>query len=83
MASVSVNSILSWLRPSRLTGPLFDKELRVLSRRRRTYAVRVAYLAALALFVGVKWASVVAGDMWQADPAGIYRLADAIYLIIC
>ncbi len=37
-------------------GPVLEKELRVASRRRRTYLLRFAYLAALALLVGwVAW----------------------------
>ncbi|MHC4617036.1 MAG: ABC transporter permease [Planctomycetota bacterium] len=37
---------LSWL-----TGPIFDKELRVSSRRKRNYVLRSAYLALLTLFL--------------------------------
>jgi ABC-type transport system involved in multi-copper enzyme maturation permease subunit len=41
---------LSWL-----TGPIFDKELRVSSRRRRNYVLRFAYLALLTIFVAYAW----------------------------
>ena len=38
-----------------LAGPILDKELRVLSRRMSTYAVRAAYLLFLAVQVAVLW----------------------------
>jgi len=41
---------LSWL-----TGPIFDKELRVSSRRRRNYVLRFTYLALLTVFVAYAW----------------------------
>lgn len=41
---------LSWL-----TGPIFDKELRVSSRRRRNYALRFAYLSLLTAFLALFW----------------------------
>jgi len=41
---------LSWL-----TGPIFDKELRVSSRRRRNYVLRFAYLALLTIFLVLIW----------------------------
>jgi len=44
----SVN--LSWL-----TGPIFGKELRVSSRRRRNYVLRFGYLALLTVFVVLFW----------------------------
>ncbi len=47
---VSVLGGLWWL-----TGPIFDKELRVASRRRRSYALRSAYIALLCLFILYVW----------------------------
>jgi len=38
-----------------LTGPIFEKELRVASRRKRNYALRFFYIAALTCFVGFAW----------------------------
>jgi ABC-type transport system involved in multi-copper enzyme maturation permease subunit len=38
-----------------LTGPIFDKELRVSSRRRRNYVLRVAYVALFVLFASIVW----------------------------
>jgi ABC-type transport system involved in multi-copper enzyme maturation permease subunit len=39
----------------RLTGPILDKELRVLSRRPAMYVVRAAYLAILAVPAAMAW----------------------------
>jgi len=41
---------LSWL-----TGPIFEKELRVSSRRRRNYVLRFAYLSLLTGFLALFW----------------------------
>jgi ABC-type transport system involved in multi-copper enzyme maturation permease subunit len=41
---------LSWL-----TGPIFDKELRVSSRRRRNYVLRFVYLGLLTTFLVLVW----------------------------
>lgn len=46
------------LRPGWLTGPIFDKELRVSSRRRRNYVLRVFYVLLLTLFVAIVWLTV-------------------------
>jgi len=45
-------------RPGWLTGPIFGKELRVASRRRRQYTLRVFYILALTAFAAVVWLSV-------------------------
>ncbi len=42
-----------------LTGPIFDKELRVSSRRRRNFALRFFYILLLMAFVAIVWAVVV------------------------
>jgi len=42
-----------------LTGPLFDKDLRVAGRRRRSYALRCAYVVVLMTFIASVWISVV------------------------
>ncbi len=47
------------LDPAWLAGPIFDKELRVASRRRRQYVLRFLYVLALTAFAGVVWLSVV------------------------
>lgn len=42
-----------------LTGPIFDKELRVSSRRKRNYFLRVFYLVSLTLVVSLLWITIV------------------------
>ena len=62
-------------RPGWLTGPIFDKELRVASRRRRLYTLRVLYILALTVFAGVVWLSKV---QYQGDAAFVQsRMAEA------
>jgi len=38
-----------------LTGPIFDKELRVSSRRKRNYFLRFAYVSLLTVFIAFSW----------------------------
>jgi len=47
---LSVAPRLSWL-----TGPIFDKELRVSSRRRRNYVLRSVYVVLLSVFILYVW----------------------------
>lgn len=47
------------LDPTWLAGPIFDKELRVSSRRRRSYSLRFFYVVVLMFFVAAVWLSVV------------------------
>ncbi len=51
---LSVAPRLSWL-----TGPIFDKELRVSSRRRRNYVLRSVYVALLSVFILYVWFATV------------------------
>ena len=55
-----MNNFYDILNPARLTGPIFEKELRVSSRRRRNYFLRFAYIAALTAFVFGGWLSFTA-----------------------
>jgi len=41
---------LNWL-----TGPIFEKELRVAARRRRSYVLRFLYVGLLTVFIAVVW----------------------------
>jgi len=63
-------------------GPIFAKELRIASRRRRNYFLRTLYVAILAVVVGLVWFSVM--DIREIDP--IRRAAKmseaAIFLLI-
>ena len=55
MTTALYNFVLEFLSLSWLTGPIFDKELRVSSRRRRNYVLRFAYLALLTIFLVLFW----------------------------
>jgi len=65
-----VKPIRCVLSPAWLTGPIFDKELRVSSRRRRNYVLRFAYLAILTVFVVLIWNSMV-----RFQGAAAYRIS--------
>lgn len=55
--------VLSWilriLGPARLTGPIFDKELRVSSRRRRNYVLRFVYVGLFTCLLAMVWQGMV------------------------
>ncbi|MHC4337989.1 MAG: hypothetical protein ACYSTG_08610, partial [Planctomycetota bacterium] len=72
MATTLINSVSKVMNPAWMTGPIFDKELRVSSRRRRNYWLRFAYMAVLTLFVVMVWLSVV--EM-QGTWRGAYRVS--------
>lgn len=59
MNTISLNSVSRVFNLSWLTGPLFDKELRVSSRRRRNYVLRSMYVITLTLFIAIVWMDVV------------------------
>jgi len=59
MGANLANSVSRFLGFSWLTGPLFGKELRVSSRRRRNYVLRSVYVIGLTIFVAAVWLSVV------------------------
>ena len=63
-----------------LTGPIFEKELRISSRRRRNYVLRFAYLALLTMFLALIWGEVVrytGSALYQSS-----RMAEAGKIII-
>jgi ABC-type transport system involved in multi-copper enzyme maturation permease subunit len=55
MTAALINFVSRFFSLSWLTGPIFDKELRVSSRRRRNYVLRVAYLALLTTILALIW----------------------------
>jgi ABC-type transport system involved in multi-copper enzyme maturation permease subunit len=57
MAVVLISSFSRFVNPSWLTGPIFDKELRVSSRRPRNYVLRSVYLLVLVVFVVGSWST--------------------------
>ncbi len=74
---VSIRAIPRLLPLSRLTGPLFDKELRVSSRQRRFYLLRFAYIALLAIVVAQFWLSVVRGNRNVSAVVWVSRMPEA------
>jgi ABC-type transport system involved in multi-copper enzyme maturation permease subunit len=68
------------LDPTWLAGPIFDKELRVSSRRRRNYSLRFFYVAILAFFVVTVWLSRV--DVQGNATVQASRMAEAGKAII-
>lgn len=72
---------LPWEGLRRLAGPVLDKELRVLSRRKRTYWMRSLYPVLLVLIVVGSWTSVrLAGKGGQMSLAlsGMDQLARSV-----
>ncbi len=62
MVSVAMNrwfSLARWCRPDWWAGPIFQKELRVASRRRRSYLLRCAYVLLLTMYIALVWISAV------------------------
>ncbi|MBN2312597.1 MAG: ABC transporter permease subunit [Sedimentisphaerales bacterium] len=49
------NPVYKVLNLSWITGPIFSKELRVSSRRRRNYVLRFVYVALLTIFLAMVW----------------------------
>ena len=62
--------------PTWLTGPIFDKELRVASRRKRYYASRSIYLGVMAILVLTVWVSQNATLRWQSSSYNVSRMAE-------
>ena len=57
------------LSPERLIGPILDKEMRVSSRRRGHYVLRVAYVLCLTLYVALVWSETV--GQFSTDSAAV------------
>jgi ABC-type transport system involved in multi-copper enzyme maturation permease subunit len=55
MNTALINLVSRLLSLSWLAGPIFEKELRVSSRRKRSYFLRFAYVAAMTFFVTFAW----------------------------
>ncbi|MBI5726062.1 MAG: ABC transporter permease subunit [Planctomycetes bacterium] len=58
-----------------LTGPILDKELRVASRRPRSYLFRLFFIVLLAGFIALSWSSIVKPYSY---PCGSFDLAGFI-----
>ncbi len=59
MGAIVLDWIVRVLSLTWLTGPIFDKEMRVSSRRRRNYVLRFLYVGLFTLLLGLIWAEVV------------------------
>jgi len=59
MSSISINSVSRFISLSGFAGPIFEKELRISSRRKRNYITRFAYLVFLTGFLSVIWLDAV------------------------
>ncbi len=84
MSAAKVQSVLRFLSLTWLTGPVFGKELRIVSRQRRHYLLRFAYLALLTVFVVITWVSVV--EFTEGSAASVYKMSDAgktIISVVC
>ena len=72
MNAGAISNLSDVFDPIRLIGPIFDKELRVSSRRRRNYLLRFTYVVVLGVFVLSAWYSYTGGG----NPAGlVYRMS--------
>jgi ABC-type transport system involved in multi-copper enzyme maturation permease subunit len=58
-----------------VTGPVFEKERRVWSRRGRLYVLRCVYLAALTAFLAAVWTGEVGGGGGAASAYGLSRMS--------
>ena len=76
---MSLSLELDWLNPVRWTGPVLNKELRVLSRRKRTYWIKGLFPVFLALLVLSGWISVGRGSsVSAAGLQGLSRLSRSV-----
>ncbi|HUS91682.1 MAG TPA: ABC transporter permease subunit [Phycisphaerae bacterium] len=60
--------------PARLVGPIFTKELRVSSRRRRNFVLRGVYVAALIGFVALVWLAAMESGYYGSMARRISRM---------
>ena len=68
---------LAWLAalPGRLVGPIFAKELRVSSRRRRNFVLRLVYLILLMLVLSTFWARIASLSIDGSHAFRVARMA--------
>ena len=76
MAVALISSLSSFINPSWLTGPTFDKELRVSSRRRRNYVLRSAYLLVLVILVAAAWSTALLRGSGKSVAWQVSRMAE-------
>jgi ABC-type transport system involved in multi-copper enzyme maturation permease subunit len=76
MGTALINFASQFFSLSWLTGPIFDKELRVSSRRRRNYVLRSAYLLLLTIFIASAWLSTALGGSGGSVSYRISRMGE-------
>ncbi|HUS72168.1 MAG TPA: ABC transporter permease subunit [Sedimentisphaerales bacterium] len=76
MAVALISSFSRFINPSWLTGPIFDKELRVSSRRRRNYVLRSAYLLVLVFVVAAAWSTALLRSSANTVAWQVSRMAE-------
>ena len=62
MTTALASTFSNLFDPIRPFGPIFDKELRVSSRRKRNYTLRLIYVLLLTFFIAIVWLSVVKSE---------------------
>ena len=70
MPNMNGFDIQYWLGFGWLTGPIFGKELRVSSRRRRHYVIRCVYVSILAVMMMFIWAEMARYGLVSARQSG-------------
>ena len=76
MAAALTSSLPGLMNPAWLTGPIFDKELRVSSRRKRNYVIRAVYVLLLTAFVTMAWFSTFFGSSIASAGYKASRMAE-------
>jgi ABC-type transport system involved in multi-copper enzyme maturation permease subunit len=56
------DGFVDWLTLQPVTGPILDKELRVTSRRKRYFVLRVVYLALLLIILAMVWVDTISSN---------------------
>jgi ABC-2 type transport system permease protein len=65
MSAIVLNRLARVLNLTWLTGPIFDKEMRVTSRRRRSYVLRFLYIGLFTSLLALVWLSQIpSGGTW-------------------
>ena len=72
MEAESINIFADYLNPAHIFGPIFDKELRVSSRRRRNYLLRSVYVALLGVFILVMWLPTI---YFSGSSSAVYQVS--------
>jgi len=72
MATALLGFFSKLFNPIWLTGPIFDKELRVSSRRKRNFSLRCGYIILLGVFVLSTWYSTV---VLRSSGSAVYQIS--------